>query len=354
MMEIKKKKYLPVILSLFCVISCTGIHISGQAPPPSTAKLRVLVITASGPAPKGGWKTPARDVEARIFNHVGSILDKKGIYQVVSSRDIDSAISNRRLTASVWKKENSRLLQELGRAVHAEYAMLFERGFRPGPYLFLSMINIRTEERFEVFTKVKGGGRARNYIPAVRDGYRKLFQAAKKDLLKTAMEKGRQWASGDKKNEALERFQKESRVMTSGTEDSPVQDGPGTAVYDFEAPPHMRIVALILSDALREELLARNMVVVNRENMNHILKEIALGQTGIIPEEQAVKAGKALSARHIIWGRLGRIGKSLMLQTKMIDPEQAQTIGMASVRCRQGMEEKLLTEMPGLVDKLIQ
>ena len=114
-------------------------------------------------------------------------------------------------------------------------------------------------------------------------------------------------------------------------------------------------MALILSEALREELFRLgNVILVNRENMNQVVQEVTLGQTGLIDEKQAVQAGKALAARQIIVGRLASIGKSSLLQAKRIDTETHGTLAISSLKCKQGKEEVLLDRMEELAGKLVQ
>ena len=127
------------------------------------------------------------------------------------------------------------------------------------------------------------------------------------------------------------------------------------AVYDLDSSKHLKIVALILSEALREELFRLgNIVLVNRENINQVVQEFKLGQTGLIDEKQAVRAGKALAVSQIIIGRLASIGKSSLLQVKRIDTETHSTLAISSLKCKQGEEEVLLDRMEELAGKLVQ
>ena len=97
-----------------------------------------------------------------------------------------------------------------------------------------------------------------------------------------------------------------------------------------------------------------NLILVNRENMNQVVQEITLGQTGLIDEKQAIQAGKALAANQIIVGRLSSTGKSSLLQAKRIDTESHGTKSIFSIKCKQGEEEVLLDRMEELAGKLVQ
>jgi hypothetical protein len=90
------------------------------------------------------------------------------------------------------------------------------------------------------------------------------------------------------------------------------------------------------------------------ENINQVLQEIKLGQTGLIDEKQAIQAGKVLAVSQIIVGRPASIGKSSLLQAKRIDTETHSTIAISSLKCKQGDEEVLLDRMKELAGKLVQ
>jgi len=94
------------------------------------------------------------------------------------------------------------------------------------------------------------------------------------------------------------------------------------AIYDLEAPEPFRTVALILSEALREELFRLGrFTLVNRENIVQVMNEMGLQQSGLVDEKQAVQAGKGMAARQIIMGKFGILGNTSVLQAKRIDVE---------------------------------
>lgn len=125
------------------------------------------------------------------------------------------------------------------------------------------------------------------------------------------------------------------------------------AVYDLETIESLRVVGLILSEALREELIRLgHFALVNRENLVQVLKEIELQMTGLVDEKQAVKVGKGLAASQIVMGRYGALGKSAILQAKRIDVESQGTLAMGSLKCSQGQEGELLAQMAALARKL--
>jgi len=125
------------------------------------------------------------------------------------------------------------------------------------------------------------------------------------------------------------------------------------AVYDLETVESLRVVGLILSEALREELIRLgHFALVNRENLVQVLKEIELQMTGLVDEKQAVQVGKGLAANQIVMGRYGALGKTAILQAKRVDVESQGTLAMGSLKCSQGQEDELLAQMSDLARKL--
>lgn len=124
-------------------------------------------------------------------------------------------------------------------------------------------------------------------------------------------------------------------------------------IYDLNAPEQYKTVALILTEVLREELFLLNrFIIVNRENLLDVNREMALQQSGLIDEKQAVKTGKGLAANQVVTGSLGILGKTYFLQAKRIDVESFATLGMASTRFAKGEEEDVLGRLPGLAKSL--
>ena len=115
------------------------------------------------------------------------------------------------------------------------------------------------------------------------------------------------------------------------------------------------MAALILADALREELLRFNYItLVNREDMKRVMDELALGQIGLTDAQQAIDAGKALAAEQMLVGRLAVLGDNTVLQVKRIDTSTQRTLALGSISCERGNEEKFLESMSELAGKLLQ
>jgi hypothetical protein len=125
-------------------------------------------------------------------------------------------------------------------------------------------------------------------------------------------------------------------------------------VYDLDVSDQYRPVALILAEALREEVFKlKQFVLVNREDLQKVLSEIALQQTGLIDENDAVKTGKGLAANQVVTGRLGQLGKTFLMQAKRVDVETFGTLGIASAKFTEGQEDEVLSKLPEFTKSLL-
>ncbi len=125
-------------------------------------------------------------------------------------------------------------------------------------------------------------------------------------------------------------------------------------VYDFDANDQYRTVALILAEVLREEVFKlKQYILVNREDLQKILAEMALQQTGLINEKDAVLTGKGLAADQVVTGRLGLIGKLFLMQAKRVDVQTFSTLGLASLKFTEGHEDELLNKLPEFARTLV-
>ena len=133
------------------------------------------------------------------------------------------------------------------------------------------------------------------------------------------------------------------------------QDGARLIVYDFDAAESLRVVGLILTEALREELYKLGgFILINRENMAQVMEELKLQQSGLVNEKQAIKLGEWMTANEAVTGQFAVLGKSSVLQAKRINIKTLGTISLGSLKCKAGEEDELLGNMPELARKLTQ
>jgi TolB-like protein len=134
-------------------------------------------------------------------------------------------------------------------------------------------------------------------------------------------------------------------TITLGTETSPlIKGGTGAriAVLRFEATG----LDPGLGDAVAEMVageLANNpqITVVERAAINAIVKEMALQSSGLTAAD-AVKVGKGLNARKVLFGSVRRFGESTYLTTaRVVDVETQQIEGSREVTCENCREQDL-------------
>jgi hypothetical protein len=405
------------IPSLFFLFACAKIQLTAIPEPPPTAKLRVYVLALTG---HGNWITPHTEFAAATTRIVGQHLKETGIYEVVSNEDVRAVLGNQDLARWQMASGDWATARAIGKALHADYVMIIERniGGATGGHDFTVdnvLINTETGKKYGswyLLSRVTARDREKT-IRLVRATHHNIFRSAKKDMLATAIKKGKRAAQQplgaatpastprpaptaqqksvlppalarksipepvQKKPEqpgpmavqeptasapmrhpteaqpAKPAWMQEVRLEETSTRQTSGAKGAKLVVYDLESPEHFRPAALILTEALREELFVlRKFVLVNRENLQRVLEEMALQQTGLIDEKQAVKTGKGLAANQVVTGRLGLLGKTYVLQAKRIDVETLATLGLTSTKFQQGEEDEVLSRMPDLARKL--
>ena len=321
-----------------------------EAPrPPSTARLRVFVQ----PLEVGErWRTPYSEFAASTFEKVRKVWYDTGVYETVSLETAGEYLGRSRKNLR-WKADGYALAIEAARALWADYAMLVERVDVSGSFAWrTTLINARTGAAFKVSMNVPGGSRE-DYQPIIRASYKQLFQDARSDMMATAAYRrsGGELPRGPFVQQAASPAVSRDLVFREAA--AAPQTAPVVAVYDIEAPESDRLVASILSEALRAELLNLGKFrLVDRANMEDVLAEMELQLSGVVDEKLAVKAGAGLAAQQIVVGQFGAVGKNSVLQAKRIDISTQRTLGVQSLRCETGSEEKLLDAMAALAAQL--
>lgn len=335
---------------------CAGVdvRVTELPPPPSTGKLRVFVQ----PVESGTrWKTPYAAYAKTTLERVSDVWRRTGIYEVVEDRDVEAAVGSGREQMS-WQARDAELARRVAKAVHAEYAMIVERGQSGDLYYWTTtLVNAETGRRFKVLMRVPGGSQA-SYQAVVAASYQQIFRDASGDLLATAVRKGPAAAAGRTAAQAGAKnapAPETSRELSLGAaQEAPAPGGrKQLAVYDLESGDQNKVVGLILSEALRQEILKLGLFgLVSREATARILDEMALQSSGVVDEKQAVKVGRGLAAQQVVLGQLGSVGKTSVLQAKRIDVETQEMLASGTLRCEAGREEDLLDGMARLARDL--
>jgi len=103
-----------------------------------------------------------------------------------------------------------------------------------------------------------------------------------------------------------------------------------------------------LSDYIIEELIGyivneRTLIVVDRQNLETIRKEMDFQLSGEVSDETAQSIGKKLGAQTIISGAITAIGNAYRLRIRAISVETAQILGMQNVDVAQDSRLAALT-----------
>jgi len=425
-MKIPWTKHCIAAIVLFFLMSgpvSAAVKISAMPQPPPTAKLRifVVVVTTEFKFTKRpvSWLVSPEAFEKFNKRLINQKLKQLGIYEIVNDADIRVVLGDQTVSNREWKAKDWALARNAGKALHADYVMIFERSQQLHLEFDTKLVNLNSGKQFE----------ASGYIPSamsqymtqdqkkqagaevVKIHYRKIFQDAKGDLLQTAILKGKFAAqqpaasqpdtglsiktspAPQHRKEDTVSARKDEPVKTSpapsenapktlarpaspetGTENRKISEkqaafekelekalsakdkksnSPRLVVYDFEAVEPMKVVGLILTEALREALYnSGGFILVNRENILKIMDEYKLQESGAVDEAQAIKMGKWLAASEAVTGNLATLGATSILQVKRIDIKTLGTIALGSLKCPVGQEDELLGQMPVLAKKL--
>ncbi len=368
--EIFPKKYFVMVVVLLPIfmVACAEMRLNKLPTPPPTAKLRVFIQPISSPGVQ--WRIPHQEYAKSQMRFTQRLLERTGIYEVVAEEEVKAVLGKHWYPemewGARWAKKDWQLARQVGKAVHAEYAMIVERTSREEILFWdIMLINIETGRKFKISVLVtrRDAEKSREII---RVSYREIFQAAKSDMMTTAIRKGRRMAGlPTPKTPAIEVKTeliapappkvREVNLEKALHAETMVEGRTRLAIYDLEAPEPFKTVALILSEALREELFRLGrFTLVNRENIVQVMNEMGLQQSGLVDEKQAVRAGKGMAARQIIMGNFGVLGNTSVLQAKRIDVETQGTLALASLKCEHGKEEEILASLPELVRKLVE
>lgn len=363
------------------------------------------------------WPVSPQEYDRKQKNAIDERLKIQGIYEVISSDDLRAALGDQAVPNWEWLANDYELTRKVGQALHADYALVSERSFNIHLQFDTKLINLSTGKQFDASGYIPStmfrfmtDDQKRQAGPAViKIQFRQIFNEAKSDLLQTAIRKGKVVAdrAPDQPKKMTDEQSQPKPLQTPDTQDqlsaglppqetkfnlpaalpptpvqtavppSPVQDnkknqeklenelknaltakkkneaGTRLVIYDFDTGEQMKIVGLILAEALREELHnSGGFILVNRENILKIMDEYKLQQSGAVDEKSAVKMGQWLAARLAVLGSLGVLGATSILQVKLIDVQTLGTIALTSLRCNVGKEDELLKGMPELARKL--
>ncbi|OIN95760.1 hypothetical protein AUJ66_08320 [Candidatus Desantisbacteria bacterium CG1_02_38_46] len=131
-----------------------------------------------------------------------------------------------------------------------------------------------------------------------------------------------------------------------------VEEKMTAAVLDFEAGEGVsKGTAMTLSDYLRTQLVnSGKFNLVNRENVESILKEQKFQMTGFT-EKDVAQAGKLLGVNKVFVGSLGKVGSTYLVNLKIVDVQSGRIERAETEECES--ENQLLAGVRNLVNKMI-
>ena len=253
------------LAALLLIASCaTPPVVLNEIPRPAPSlRLRVFVQPLES---KSDWRIPYSQYAKSTFEKVSKVWFDTGIYEVAPAADVDAVAGTARRSMR-WKTEDYALAKRVASALWAEYAMLVERIESNRQYSYATtLINVRTGAVFRVSMRVPGGTRD-DYQPIIRASYKQLFKDARGDMLLTARFKRDTAGGSTAAGQAAAAPPEISRNLDFARINSQAE-GAGSripvAVYDMDAKEEDRLLARILSEALRLELVS-HFELVSRE-----------------------------------------------------------------------------------------
>ncbi|MFH1859591.1 MAG: CsgG/HfaB family protein, partial [bacterium] len=126
------------------------------------------------------------------------------------------------------------------------------------------------------------------------------------------------------------------------------------AVADFATENVSQIEAIFASDVIRRSIVnSRVFKVVDKQNMEMILKEHAFQQMGCTTDDCAIKIGNILNAQYMFVGKLTSINEIYYLLVKMIDVETGEIIMDESEECTSHSPKELEKTADQIVNRII-
>ena len=103
------------------------------------------------------------------------------------------------------------------------------------------------------------------------------------------------------------------------------------AILDFEGRGINQMEAATLTDRLMSEMVSTDAVImVERNQMNEILHEQGLQQSGCTSSECAAEVGALLGVQNMVSGAFGKLGNTYTVDAKMFSVETGATIRSSS------------------------
>ncbi|MCB4792801.1 MAG: PorV/PorQ family protein [Elusimicrobia bacterium] len=128
------------------------------------------------------------------------------------------------------------------------------------------------------------------------------------------------------------------------------------AVLDFQAlAPISMSEATFTTEIFRSSLVkSKRYKIVDRNNMEKVLAEQGLQQTGCTSNECAVKMGKLLNVNKIVSGTFGKLGAHYLLTISVLDVETSEIIYSDKAFCKELTPDQVQLMTDGLLQRLLK
>jgi hypothetical protein len=146
--------------------------------------------------------------------------------------------------------------------------------------------------------------------------------------------------------------------ITLGSETSPlIQSGPGVriAVLRFDAAGLSANLGQSVADMISGQLSNNpDITVIERSAIDAILKELSIQRSGLT-QDDAVKIGKGLNAKTVLFGHVTRYGDdTYYVQVRAVSVESQRVIGSRDVQCDHCKEQNLPAAIAALQKLLVK
>jgi formylglycine-generating enzyme required for sulfatase activity len=126
------------------------------------------------------------------------------------------------------------------------------------------------------------------------------------------------------------------------------------AIFEFDVVGKVdRDIARPLTDSVRHEIVkSGRFKVMDRANMDRILREQAFQMTGGVQKERAVEAGQFLGVGKIVIGSIGIVGRTYLISLSLVNIESGETERVEEDTCKCELDE-LIESVKRTANKLV-
>jgi len=346
-----------IVIILLVVIPAAGaaVSVATVAPPTPSTKLRLFVhlftVVSSEIRQGARWPTSHEDYLANTI----SSIEKAGFYEVVSANDVRAAVGDQDISYSQMERNDWGLAREIGKGLHADYVLVVTRKKQKGMlgvefHFQAVMINSGTGKNFKTGYTMDSAISAdvKELAERNKQAYRTIFSLAKEDLLAAAVKKSRSFVP----RASAPPMKPEPPVAAPNQ--GPGESAKKVLVCDFDSNEQYLTVAMILTEALRDELLTqKKFFLADQDELQKARKHTAAQGAEPMNEKQAVALGKEVAADQVVTGRLGFDGEAFVVQAKRTGVEAGTSFGRASLTFKAGQENEVMEKLPGFAKELM-